>query len=523
MKKLYLTFLIFVFAAAVFAAADSLFSQAGVMLTKGEFQKAVELYEKFVKDNPQDRLSPAAIFNAASIRQLELCDNKSALKDFRRLIKQYPHSPYTAEAHRRCGEIHLEMGNLESAFQSFTEAIAAAVDNENTSDFWLNQIAEQGRSCLEKIDNASFKLEGYKQLLQILPYGDGLAQSFYRYAGLLKDQGRESEAAKEYYYLTSQFPTSNWAQTAAKENAELLTKTFLDYSAEIMQDFGRWDALRRQNNFTEIGIIMERILANTSNEGWRSNAELALIINTVYLTGDFETGLDKLQDFLVKRPERKKDAQCRLYEETLNEILKLLDQIASHPDDYGVHEQLGFILLRHRFYSLAEEHFLQAAAHPEATNSFLGLGYVYLRTNQPDKAVEKLEIYLRDNPEDGNTFNQVGYAYLQIGRNEDALKCFKRYRDLEPDNPNAHDSYAECLMNMGQTDEAIAEYNEALKLDKNWSNGIFMLGEIYRLKGDTGKALEYYEQYISMDPNGLLSEQARAAAEEIKGIGKREK
>ncbi len=174
MKKLCSIFIIFAFTAAAWTADDNLFSQAGTMLTKGEFTQAVELYEKFVKDNPDDRLAAAAIFNAASIRQLELTDNKTALKGFQRLIKQYPASPYTAEAHRRCGEINQEMGKLERAFHCFTKAIAAAADHENTPDFWLNQIAEQSRSCLEKIDNRDFQLEGYIQLLTILPYGEGI-------------------------------------------------------------------------------------------------------------------------------------------------------------------------------------------------------------------------------------------------------------------------------------------------------------------------------------------------------------
>jgi len=517
MKKLCVIIAIFTLTAEALGETRDLFLQAGKLLSAGDFIQAAEYYDRYAESCPGEDLSAAAIFNAASIRQMELNDNDAALKGFRLLIKEYPASQYTAEAFRRCGEITMETGEAEDAFDDFAQAVKCSRQNENTTSYWLNQVAELSRNCLEQVKDKTAKLNGCRMMKELLPCGPAKAQNSYHYAGLLKEAGRTAEAAEEYYFLVSQFPINRWGQTAAKEQDELLKTLFPDYSAEIMDEFGRIEGLARQGNYAEVNRIVQKIKGSAGNDGWLANAQYTEIISNVYLTGDFETGLAQMLNFLDKRPERKNEAQAQLFLESWNNILKLLDQAADNPDDYGIHEQLGFVLLQNRYYNLAEAHFLLAAANPAATNAFLGLGYVYLRTSQPDKAVEKLEIYLKDNPEDGNTFNQVGYAYLQIGRQEDALRCFARYRDLEPDNPNAHDSYAECLMNMGQLEEAIAEYNRALELDRNWSNGVFMLGEIYRQKDDKVKAMEYYQRYLSMEPDGILSGQAQEALAGIKG------
>lgn len=494
---------------------NPLFIEAGDLLTKGKYAEAVKLYNQFAEQNREHELAPAAIFNAASISQVELQDYKAAVQGYAAIINDHPDSKWKAEAYLRTGEILLEDSKNTAAFDCLRNALETAEACGYATEYWVNNVAGRCTGCIESIENEASRISAYRELTAMMPAGSAAAQVKYSYARLLKNTGKEQESADQLVELMYFYPREEVAQTVVREEREFISQ-YHDFPWQVMEDFGQLQGMLAQGQYEEVEGILTGINDGYDNRALKANAEIALVVNAVYQTGDFETALGGLQDFLDDYPEFASVQEFKNFEEAWNEILKLLDRIAEDENDFGAHEQAGFLLMRHRFMPQAEHHFRVAAANPDFTNSYLGLGYVYLRTGQLDQAVENFEIYLKDNQDDANTLNRVGYAYLQLNQLENALKCFKQYRDLEPDNPNSHDSYAECLMNLERYDEAIAEYNIALDLDPNWSNGVFMLGEIFRQTGKTEEAVKYYERYIELDPQGRLSGQAQAALETIK-------
>lgn len=494
---------------------NPLFIEAGELLGDGKYTEAVKLYNEFAMQNQDHDLTAAAIFNAASISHIELGDHKAAVTGYAAIINDYPDSKWKAESYLRTGEILLADSKNSAAFDCLRNALETAENCGYATEYWVNIVADKCTGCVESIENEESRAAAYRQLVEMMPAGSAAAQAKYSYAVLLKNTGKEQESVDQFMELMSFYPREEITQTVVRDEKEFISE-YHDFSWKVMEDFGLMRDMLMQGQYDEAESILTGIRDDHDNRGWKANAEIGLIVNAVYKTGGFENALDKLQDFLDDYPEFASVQELKNFEERWNEILKLLDRIAEDENDFGAHEQVGFLLMRYRFMTQAERHFQIAAANPDFTNSYLGLGYVYLRTSQLDKAVENFEIYLKDNQDEANTLNQVGYAYLQLNQLDNALKCFEKYKDLEPDNPNSHDSYAECLMNLERFDEAIVEYNIALDLDPNWSNGVYMLGEIFRQTGKTEQAIKYYERYLELDPQGRLSEQAQTALETIK-------
>ena len=84
----------------------------------------VVMYENFVKENPQDTLSPAYLFRAADI----LATRKECLKAIDlldKLVKDYPKSSYAPEASFLKGVIFQDVClNKEKAEEAFNEFIS---------------------------------------------------------------------------------------------------------------------------------------------------------------------------------------------------------------------------------------------------------------------------------------------------------------------------------------------------------------------------------------------------------------
>jgi len=498
---------------------DDLFMSGGDLLQRGDFAEAAKCYGKFARANAEHRLAPTALFNAASIAMMEMGELVKAKEGFLALTERYPQTKWATESYRRLAEICQEQGDFREAIVFYRLGLSFAEGEEyDMPEPWVREMAVGCRDCLDSLNNPQLSMEVFREISEFALPGEAAAQSKYDYAQACKAAGMEKEAASIFADLMYIYPDSEWARRVMAEERELVDE-YVDFPWETVEQFGQLNALFIRGERERVREMIEDIIQRNEHHGLVENAECAMIIFDVHTTGDFETGLDRMQDFLDEYPDSAPSREGRQRIEIWAEILEVMDRIKQDPEDYGSHQELGFILLRERILELAEEHFKIALQDSSSDLPNLGLGYVYSLSGRAEESIEHFERYLALNPNDGATYNRVGYAYLQLNRLEDALRCFGRYRELEPNNPNTHDSYAECLWRMGRIDEAIAEYERALEIDASWSNGVFMLGEIYREMGENKKALEYYERYLEMDPSGRLSGQAWANIIELREGG----
>jgi tetratricopeptide (TPR) repeat protein len=507
---------IFLFSLVSLGVDETLFQKAGELLTKGKFVEAVKAYADFAKQNKDDRLAPVAWFNAGNIQNDYLNDISSAESSYEKALKANPEGNLQAEIYRRLADIEMREGDFKEALGFYQGGLKFSQGADyRKPDSWIASVADSCRSALSKIADPAFTVKIYAEIVNMVPAGEKNAETRYNYAQALKQTGQESEAGKVLAEMILAYPVSRSTTQCAQTEKE-----FLDQYAvipwDILAEAGKLPGLFQQRKYEEGREIIKSLLARTDNPKLRESLNFSLIVSDAYISGDFESGLSRLQDFVEDHPQSERVTEAKQTLEFFAQVLSIRDRLKENPQDYSAHQELGYLFLQRRVDVLAEQEFLQAVQDTTLLDAYLGLGYVYLRTNRPELATPNLEKYLAQNPDDGDTYNRAGYAYLQMNRMEDALRCFKRYKEIEPDNPNAYDSYAECLMNMGKYEEAIAEYEKSLQIDPTWTNALFMLGEIYRNQGLKDKAIDYYQQYLAQDPTGLNSETARGNLTELK-------
>ncbi len=104
-----------------------------------------------------------------------------------------------------------------------------------------------------------------------------------------------------------------------------------------------------------------------------------------------------------------------------------------------------------------------------------GMGLVYLRQRQLDKALEQFQLAQKM---DG-TLAESYYGQGEVARRrehcDDAVPLFQKAVDLDRRFPQAQLAYGECLTTLKQYDKAIEVYSEGLKWGPKWSP-LFLIG-----------------------------------------------
>ena len=83
-------------------------------------------------------------------------------------------------------------------------------------------------------------------------------------------------------------------------------------------------------------------------------------------------------------------------------------------------------------YEESEMMFKKALAINPASESYLGLGYLYLLQNRDTKAEDAFTTYLRVIRPKSEVYNGLGYLYLRRGRYAEAESAFQKSADINP-------------------------------------------------------------------------------------------
>lgn len=71
-----------------------------------------------------------------------------------------------------------------------------------------------------------------------------------------------------------------------------------------------------------------------------------------------------------------------------------------------------------------------------AENEMNNIGYVLLRNNKVNEAIEVFKINVEEFPESWNVYDSLGEAYLEAGQREKAIKNYKKSIEMNPENKN---------------------------------------------------------------------------------------
>jgi tetratricopeptide (TPR) repeat protein len=172
----------------------------------------------------------------------------------------------------------------------------------------------------------------------------------------------------------------------------------------------------------------------------------------------------------------------------------------------------GNLLLQEEKYDEALvvfEEFLKQ--YPEIYHSHLNIGTCYLKMGELDKAEAELKLvldktmenfgdYKKDPQASLRAFTGLGDIYIRKEDFDKAQEYFAQALDISPEDEVAAYNVGEVLFSHQKVDEAIKYFELSIQIKKDWSKPYLKLGYVYLNKGDFDKSLEYFNNFIEMDP-----------------------
>lgn len=190
------------------------------------------------KESPQEQLNFAKGYYEAK-------DYKTAINEFKKLIKYYPDALEAPEALYYTGLCLEEMDKLYEAYQSYQKIIDKYPFSQRTSDVLQREYIVAQKLLDYKMTFAGIDftaentaIEIFRKIIENSPYGKYAAASQYKIGLTLKAKAYFTEAIEEFQKVLDNYPDSEWAEPAKFQIAICSAKSSLDapYDQTLTQE-----------------------------------------------------------------------------------------------------------------------------------------------------------------------------------------------------------------------------------------------------------------------------------------------
>jgi tetratricopeptide (TPR) repeat protein len=212
--------------------------------------------------------------------------------------------------------------------------------------------------------------------------------------------------------------------------------------------------------------------------------------------------------------------------------------IATNPDSFMGHNNLGAIFLQQNRLDEAAAHFQRAVEiEPASHNAHFNLAQINLHYGRVDAAIAHFEKVLEIQPDDAQTHHDLAAALLQSGRAEaavahcetalklqpnfvaarsslaaglfqlgrvdEAIAHFQKVLDVQPDNAEVHNNLGWCLLQSGHENEAAAHFETVLKLQPDFAPAYANLALACLQQGRTREAVGHFQSFLKLQPDAV--------------------
>jgi len=170
-----------------------------------------------VKETPIEQLEYALGF-------IEQDNCKSAIKEFKKLLKHYPRSKEAPEAQFHIAQCYEKMGNLYAAFKGYQLVIDKYPFSDRSAEIVGRQYAigvrilegkEERNKFLNALAGADYNvIDIFRTVIKNAPYGEYAGPSQYKIALYLLEQKLYHEARDEFEKVVNDYPNTEWAKAA---------------------------------------------------------------------------------------------------------------------------------------------------------------------------------------------------------------------------------------------------------------------------------------------------------------------
>lgn len=375
-----------------------------------------------------------------------------------------------ARAHIELGLRHLEHGQLQEAYQEFSEALARDPNHADAHKHLGRTWARMGDPV---------RAEEELRLAASLNPRDADIQI--ELAHVLRLAGRKSDAVEALQEAVRLRPSDAGARCqlaflhAHRGN---LVKAIEEYRTALAYDESNVEAR------LQLGIIY-----GAQNYVKEAIAEFEWVVHLDAENASAWQWLGKLYARVNRVGEAEKAFQAAL---------------GISPDDADVHADLGVLYESTRREQLAVQELRQAIALEQGHNGARQrLAQLYIRRQQPQQAIKELEELAAYHPTDSRVHQQLGELYLEQGDLNRALSHFERTVSLDPASAEMHNRLGQLYFKKDYNTLTVQEYRRAVELDPYNPSYHEDLGMAYYVNGNRELAIQEIKKASILDARNV--------------------
>ena len=203
------------------------------------------------------------------------------------------------------------------------------------------------------------------------------------------------------------------------------------------------------------------------------------IVAGMYVDGSLAT-----YDFLPYRPKAYRD-------------FNIIDDLTAMAHHYN---NLAAEALMEERLALAEERLrIATRLDPDFDKAINNLGVLYMRTNQPERAIATYEAALEDHPTFVPILSNLAGAYQQVGDSEKAETVMATLEGLDHSNPFFFVYRGLEALDRGDEEAALAYMRDALAIDTEIPEVHLGIAKVYLATGQKSKAKHHVERALKLD------------------------
>lgn len=133
-------------------------------------------------------------------------------------------------------------------------------------------------------------------------------------------------------------------------------------------------------------------------------------------------------------------------------------------------------------------------------DAYKNLAIVYVKTKEPEKAVEVCKKGLEFEKEDYTLYYIAGTAYMSMKKFEESLFYLEKALELNPNHSQLYNNLGTSYVTIGNLEKAYENFSKASELDPENSITYYNIASILQLQNKHEEACGYFEKAYHIEP-----------------------
>lgn len=475
--------LLFLPVCIMWANGQDIFESANELLRTQRYADALIAYEKFIHENPDHHLVPAAKWSMANIYFAIDRDYPKATLIFQNIISKHPDTGWEIFSYDRLGMCYEEQQRWSDAAQVYESALERlmAESHIELAQEWSEVFKTKLLGAYRTMNDRENMIRIFQESLTNNPTGPSAPDDQFDLAQVYLELNEVKRGAENFAMIVDRYPFSSPARRVQSEYADLLA-TELEYDWVPFTTFQACVRLSQTGHYEEALKGFDEVIAGEHNTGMVYATRFQKELVEFRKSGDAEGLRDKLVATREEYPYGFGGVRAEQFFDVLERIVEAEAIIGANPEDVG---------------------------------TYGGMAFAYYQMQAYYPGIETYKKAISIAPDNTGLYNMLGYCYIGVEAYDDAIATFQRLIDVSPEDPNSYDSMGEAHYLKGDSTAAIQFYRQSLAVDSTFTNPYYMLGEIYHGLNDNAMAKTYLERYLELDPDGFRAQGAQGLLTQI--------